>query len=262
MIQGIARAVVVTGAGAGIGRASAVKFAAQGDRVIVSDIRSAGGQETVAMIHDYGGEAQFVQTDVGDRSQVQSLINSALHAYGRLDVMCNNAGMYFAKPFFDTTPEEYEQVVRVDQHGTYYGLYYAARAMKTLGIRGTIINMTSCMGFLAGKRQLPYVAAKGAVRLMTQSAAVELGPYGIRVVAVAPGVVDTPMVRDALAAVGRDISAIANDVSTHVRGRLLSAEEIGDVVVFLASPAANAINGSCVLAEDGMTSFVSPRLTE
>jgi len=256
------KVMIVTGGGAGIGRSAALCAAAAGARVVVSDLREETGRETVSLIERAGGDALFVRADVGERGDVEALVERAVSWGGRLDVMCNNAGMFFAKPFFDTTPEEYEKVVRVDQHGVYYGLFYAARAMRNAGTAGVIINVTSCLGFLAGKRQLPYVAAKGAVRLMTQSAAVELGPHGIRVVGVAPGVIDTPMVRDALAAAGKDITMLHGNVATHVRGELLQADDVGNVIVFLASPLANGINGSTVLVEDGMTSFVAPRLEE
>jgi glucose 1-dehydrogenase len=256
------KVAIVTGSGGGIGRSAALKLAAAGVRVVVSDIRPDIGEETATLIREAGGDALFVSCDVGERTQVAALVDAAVAWGGTLDIMCNNAGMFFAKPFFETTPEEYEKVIRIDQNGCYYGLFYAAQAMRAAGRGGVIVNVTSCLGFLAGKRQLPYVTAKGAVRLMTQSAAVELGPHGIRVVGVAPGVIDTPMVRDALAAVGRDIADLVGRVDTHVRGQLLDADAVGNVICFLASPLANGINGSTVMVEDGMTSFVAPRLTD
>ncbi len=256
------KVAIVTGAGGGIGRSAAIKLAEAGAHVVVSDIRVDIGEETVSQIVAAGGDANFIACDVGERDQVEALVAEAVAWRGRLDIMVNNAGMFFAKPFFETTPEEYEKVIRIDQNGCFYGLYYAARAMRDHGKGGVIVNVTSCLGFLAGKRQLPYVTAKGAVRLMTQSAAVELGPYGIRVVGVAPGVIDTPMVRDALTAMGKDIADLAGRVDTHVRGQLLHADDVGNVIRFLASPAANGINGSCVMVEDGMTSFVAPRLLD
>lgn len=244
------KVAVLTGAASGIGRATALKFAAQGAQVVVADINEVGGEETVAQVRAAGGEAVFVRTDVAEFAQVEAAVNAAVEQYGRLDVMFNNAGTGVFKPLLDHEPEDYDRVVKVNQYGVYYGILAAGRKMRDLGNGGVIINTASVFGVLASYGVIGYHAAKGAVKMMTQAAALELAPLNIRVVAIAPGGVDTPIIQGY-----KDAGLDAVLARGQMRGKLLMPEQIADVVVLLASDAADAINGSMVMVDDGYAEF-------
>lgn len=249
-MQAEERVAVLTGAASGIGRATALKFAAQGTRVVVADINEAGGGETVERILAGGGDAIFVRTNVAEFAQVEAAVKTAVEHYGRLDVMFNNAGTGVFKPLLDHEPQDYDRVVKVNQYGVYYGILAAGREMRDQGHGGVIINTASVFGVLASFGVIGYHASKGAVKMMTQAAALELAPYNIRVLAIAPGGVDTPIIQGY-----KDAGFDAALARGQMRGKLLTPEQIADVVVLLASDAAYAINGSMVMVDDGNAEF-------
>lgn len=244
------RVAVITGAGSGIGRAAALLCAQEGARVVVAEIDAPGGAETVAQVQESGGEALFVQTDVGEFPQVAAAVARAVETWGRLDIMVNNAGIGFFKPLLEHTPEEYDRVIKINQYGVYYGILAAARAMRDRSAPGVIINVASVFAYLADPGVISYHAAKAAVTMMTSAAALELAPLGIRVVGVAPGVVDTPIIQGY-----RDAGVIDRMARRQMRRRLLQPEQIARVIVFLASDEADAVNGSTVLVDDGYAAF-------
>ncbi len=249
-MQETERVAVLTGAASGIGRATALKFAAQGVRVVVADFNVAGGEETVERVRAAGGDGIFVRTDVSEFAQVETAVKTAVERFGRLDVMFNNAGTGVFKPLLDHEPEDYDRVVKVNQYGVYYGILAAGRAMRDLGRGGVIINTASVFGVLASYGVIGYHASKGAVRMMTQAAALELAPFNIRVVAIAPGGVDTPIIQGY-----KDAGLHAALARGQMRGKLLTLEQIADVVALLASDGADAINGSLVMVDDGYAEF-------
>ena len=244
------KVAVVTGAGSGIGRAAAVKLAREGAKVVAADVNEEGGKETVALVRSAGGEASFQRTDVSKFTEVEALVNLAVEEYGGLDVMFNNAGIGVFKPLLEHEPEDFDKVVRVNQYGVYYGILAAARKMSELGTQGVIINTASVFSFMGTPGVIGYHAAKGAVKMMTQAAALELAPYGIRVVAVAPGGVNTPIIQGY-----KDMGLAERMANQHMRKKLQEPEEIADVVALLASGEARAINGSVVMADDGWAEF-------
>lgn len=164
--------------------------------------------------------------------------------------MFNNAGTGVNKPLLQHEPEDYDKVVKVNQYGVYYGILAAGRKMQQIGSKGVIINTASVYAYVGTPGVIGYHAAKGAVRIMTQAAALELAPYGIRVVGVAPGGVDTQMLQGYKDAGLEDVMA-----RKHMRRRLLTPEQIANVVAFLASDESDVINGSIVMADDGLVEF-------
>ncbi|WP_438433764.1 SDR family NAD(P)-dependent oxidoreductase [Gorillibacterium sp. sgz500922] len=244
------RVAVITGGASGIGRATAIKFAAKGDRVVVADFNEQDGKETVESIRANGGEALFVKTDVSQYEQVEALIEEAVKAYGRIDVMFNNAGIGRVTPVLDQKLSDYHSVINVNQHGVAYGIIAAGRKMRELGIPGVILNTASVFGFLASPGTFAYHASKGAVIMMTKSAALELSPYGIRVVAVAPGAVDTPIIQGY-----KDKGMIESMKAKVIGNKLTTPEQVADSVYLLSLPEASAINGSVVMADEGYASF-------
>ncbi|OKP82239.1 short-chain dehydrogenase [Paenibacillus helianthi] len=244
------RVAVITGGASGIGRATALKFASKGDRVVVADFNEAGGEKTVEFIKQAGGEAIFVRTDVSKYEEVEALIGQAVAAFGRIDVMFNNAGIGRNTPVLDQNLNDYHSVINVNQHGVAYGIIAAGKKMRELGIKGVIINAASVFGFLASPGTFAYHASKGAVIMMTKSAALELSPYGIRVVAVAPGAVDTPIIQ------GYKDQGLVESMKAKVIGnKLTTPEQVADSVYLLTLDEASAINGSVVMADEGYASF-------
>lgn len=244
------KVAVVTGGGSGIGRATALKLAREGARVVIAEYNEESGNETARMVGEAGGEALFVHTNVADFAEAEAAVERAVLAYGSLDVMFNNAGTGHYAPLLDHDPADYERVVRVNQFGVYYGILAAGRKMRDLGVRGTIVNTASVYSFYATPGVFGYHAAKGAVKIMTQAAALELAPFGIRVVAVAPGAVDTPIIQGY-----KDMGM--NDVlaNAQMRRKIISPEAIANVVALLCTDEADAINGSTVMADDGNAEF-------
>jgi NAD(P)-dependent dehydrogenase (short-subunit alcohol dehydrogenase family) len=248
MLEG--KVLVVTGGGSGIGRATAEKFAHEGAKIIVADVNETGGRETVDLIRKAGGTAHFITTDVGSFPAVEAAVQKAVDEFGRIDVMFNNAGIGRYKPLLEMDPEDYDVVIKVDQYGVFYGILAAGRKMKELGIHGTIINTTSVFAFLGSHGVIGYHAAKGAVKMMTQAAAIELAPYDIRVIAVAPGTVDTPIIQGY-----KDQGLTEHLKQLQMRQKLQTPEEIANVVALLATDGARAINGSVVMVDDGFAEF-------
>lgn len=189
------RVAVITGGASGIGKQTAIKFASKGDQVVVADFNQQLGEETVAQIIKDGGEAIFVKTDVSKYEEVEALVQKTVDTYGRIDVMFNNAGIGRVTPVLDQDLKDYHSVINVNQHGVAHGIIAAGKKMRELGIKGVIINTASVFGFLASPGTFAYHASKGAVIMMTKSAALELSVHGIRVLAVAPGAVDTPIIQ-------------------------------------------------------------------
>jgi NAD(P)-dependent dehydrogenase (short-subunit alcohol dehydrogenase family) len=244
------RVVVITGGASGIGREACLKFAKEGDRVVVADFNEAGGLETVERIQSAGGEAIFVKVDVTKQAEVEALVEKAVEVYGRIDVMFNNAGIGGAGPVLTQDMDLYHRTINVNQHGVAYGIMAAGNKMKELGIQGVIINTASVFGFLASPGTFAYHATKGAVIMMSKSAALELSPHHIRVVAVAPGAVDTPIIQGF-----KDKGMLDSMRAKVIGGELTQPETVANTVYLISLPDAEAINGSVVMADQGYASF-------
>ncbi|SFF00069.1 NAD(P)-dependent dehydrogenase, short-chain alcohol dehydrogenase family [Paenibacillus algorifonticola] len=242
------KVIIITGAGSGIGRATALKLAAEGAIVVSSDYNEATAKETAELIKQAGGQASAIRADVSSVEDVKNMIDKAVETHGTLDGIFNNAGVGDIRSFEDHTPEYFNHVISVDQFGVYLGIYYASKKMKELGVKGIIVNTASIFGYMAAKGSFAYQAAKAAVVMMTKSAALELADAGIRVTAVAPGFIDTPIIKD-----GDDFKNFLAE--QHLSKKLIQPEQIADVVAFLFSEEASAINGQTIPVEDGFLIF-------
>ena len=188
------KVAMVTGAASGIGRSIALLYAREGARVVVSDFNVDGGEETVRMIRAAGGEAMFVQTDVTDPGACEALVNKAVDTYGRLDVACNNAGIGGDQaPAGDYAIDAWRRVIDVNLSGVFYCMKFQIAAMLKTG-GGAIVNMASILGQVGFANSVAYVAAKHGVVGMTKTAGIEYSARGIRVNAVGPAFIRTPMI--------------------------------------------------------------------
>ena len=243
------KVALVTGAGSGIGRATALVFAREGAKVVVSDIVVEGGQETVQQIEAAGGEAIFVKADVSQAADVEALITQTVETYGRLDCAFNNAGIEGGmKLTIDCTKEEFDRTIAVNLTGVWLCMKYEIQQMLSQG-GGAIVNTASAAG-LVGFPGLPdYVASKHGVVGLTKTAALEYAKSGIRVNAVCPGVIQTPMVeRGAQLSPGFDELAL----SMEPVGRFGQPAEVGEAVVWLCSDAASFVTGHPMAVDGGL----------
>lgn len=243
---------LVTGAGNGIGRATALAFAANGLKVIVSDIDIPGGEETVAQIKAAGGEASFVQCNVAREEEVKALIARTVATYGRLDYAFNNAGIDIEKGrLADSSEAEFDAIMDVNVKGVWLCMKHQIPLMLAQG-GGSIVNTASVAGLIAAPKMGIYSASKHAVIGMTKSAAVEYGKKNIRVNAVCPAVIDTEMFRRAKEG---DPKKAELAVLMHPVGRIGKAEEIAAAVLYLSSDLAGFTTGVALPVDGGLTAI-------
>jgi NAD(P)-dependent dehydrogenase (short-subunit alcohol dehydrogenase family) len=247
------KVALVTGAGSGIGRASALAFARSGARVVVADVDADGGAETVRQIESAGaGEARFVQADVTNELHVEALIAECIQAFGRLDFAHNNAGIG-APPaaLHETDRTSFERVLSVNLLGVWLCLKHEARVMLERG-GGAIVNTASLAGLIGFPMNVAYSASKHAVIGITRTAALEYAQAGIRVNAVCPAFVRTPMV-DGLVAAGGPRMSLERLATMQPMGRLGTPEEVAEAVIWLCSDAAALITGIALPIDGGTT---------
>ncbi|HEU4327780.1 MAG TPA: SDR family NAD(P)-dependent oxidoreductase [Roseiflexaceae bacterium] len=240
------KVALITGAGSGIGRATALALAAEGAHVIVAELNAASAEETVALVCGRDGAARFVRCDVTDEGSLAAAVQSALDTEGQLDVMVNNAGIaHQPAPLINADAADWDRVFAVNLRGVFLGIKHAARAMIAGGRGGSIVNIASVAGTGASPMLGAYGATKAGVVQLTQTAALELARAGVRVNAVCPGWTETPILGQA---------ERASLVAQVPAGRIGQPEEIAQMVVYLASDAATFVTGSAMRIDGGMRS--------
>ena len=242
------KVAIVTGAAGGIGRASSLAFAAKGAHVLVADIDDDHGYETVSLITSAGGSAQFVRTDVSQSTDVVAMVETALRDHGRLDFAYNNAGVAGANlPIAELPEAEWDRVMSVMLRGVFLCMKYEIPPMLSAG-RGAIVNTASGAGLVGYANQSAYVSSKHGVLGLTKSGALEYGARGVRINAVCPGTVWSPMVDTAVAAFP-DLQGQLE--AMHPIGRLGTANEIAAAVVWLCSDDASFVLGHALSVDGG-----------
>ena len=244
------KVALVTGAGSGIGRATALAFAREGAKVVVADVTVEGGEETVAQVKKAGGEAIFVNTDVSKAVEVEALVAKAVATYGRLDCAHNNAGIAGnAKTVVDDTEDNWDRILAINLKGVWLCMKYEIAHMLKQG-GGTIVNTASGAGLIGVRRGGAYVASKHGVVGLTKTAALEYAKAGIRVNCVCPGPIDTPMLQGIG---GSNQVVIERMLAAQPGGRLGKPAEIAEAAVWLCSDAASFVTGLPMPVDGGYT---------
>ncbi|MFD1851533.1 SDR family NAD(P)-dependent oxidoreductase [Oceanobacillus bengalensis] len=247
------KVAIITGAAMGMGEATARLFADAKAKVIIADYNEEKGTEVAESIKANGGEAAFVKVDVSKSADVQAMVKFTVDTYGKLDVAVNNAALTpDDKPAAEFDEDYWDRLMSVDLKGAALCMKYELQQMKKQGNGGSIINISSVSGFRPQPNNIAYVAAKHGVVGMTKVAALENGPENIRVNSVAPGAIDTPMLRGALEQFGYTEEEYAPQLS--LLNRFGQANEIAEATLWLASDASSYVTGTTIHADAGYTS--------
>lgn len=243
------KVALVTGGSSGIGRATSVAFAREGARVVFADIDVNGGDETLRLVKEIGGEGVFVKADVSRAEDVKNIVDTAIKTYDRLDFAHNNAGIdgEFAT-IVANTEQNFDHVIGVNLKSVWLGMKYEIPEMRKRG-GGAIVNTSSVAGLVAFRTMGPYVASKHGVIGLTKTAALEYSNYGIRVNAVCPGAIRTPMI-DAF--INNDAATEAAMSALQPIGRMGGAEEVANLILWLCSDASSFITGASIAIDGGI----------
>ena len=247
------KSTIVTGAGSGIGRAIAQRFAAEGAAVLVADIEEPGGRETVAAIQAAGGKAEFVRTDVAREDDCRAMAAAAERHFGRIDVLINNAAAFVFGKIDEVSRADWDKVLAVNVIGPAQCVKFALPAMRRAG-GGSIVNIASVSGFIAQPAFVPYNTSKGALVNMTRCLAFDLAADKVRVNAICPGEIHTRATDYHIQKLGIDAqTALAKLAAVSPMARLGRPDEIASVALFLASDESSFVTGALLVADGGAT---------
>jgi len=248
------KVAVITGAGSGIGRATALLFSEEGAKVAIVDIDKEMGQQTTDIIRKRGQEALFIPTDITDPSQVKSMVENVTHTYGRIDILVNNAGIYDQGDIVNTDEEKWDRIMNVNVRAAFLCCKYCIPKMiKTGG--GVIINVSSEAGIVAIKNQVAYNVSKAGLISLTKSIAVDFAPQNIRANCVCPGTTETPLVTAALTEQAHPEKIRRELEETRPANRLGKPEEIAYGIVYLASDESPYATGAVLSIDGGYTAW-------
>ena len=243
------KVAIVTGAGSGIGKAVSLLYASEGAKVVVTDLDEKGGNETVSFIKSQGGIALFIKGDTSNPEDQKSMVEMAVKKYGGLHIAFNNAGIGGdIAPTGEYPIDGWDKIISINLSGVFYGLRYQIPAMLTTGEGGSIVNMSSILGTVGSKNVSGYVAAKHGVVGLTKTAALEYADKQIRINAVGPGYINTPLLSNTL-----DEATIKSLAGLHPIGRLGTAEEVAELVLWLSSSKSSFVTGSYYTIDGGYT---------
>jgi glucose 1-dehydrogenase len=243
------KVAIVTGGNTGIGMAIVLALAAEGASIVIDYVANPDATEALEkQLWDLGDKVTAVKADVSSVSELQTLIDAAVTAFGRLDIMVNNAGVETRTSILDTTEAQYDKVLDVNLKSAFFGTQLAAKQMIAQGDGGRIINVTSVHEDWPMPGNTAYCLSKGGMRMLTRTAGVELAPHGVLVVGVGPGAVETPINTSTM----DDPVALQKLDSAIPIGRMAKPEQIGSVVAFLAGPGASYMTATTVFADGGI----------
>ncbi len=247
MVEFTGKVAIVTGAASGIGRTSALFYAREGAKVVVSDVNEEGGQETVRLIQEANGEAFFIKTDVANPADCETLVRRTVEKYDRVDFACNNAGIGGEQnQTAGYSIEGWQKVIAINLSGVFYCMKFEIPEMLKVG-GGAIVNMASILGQVGFAGAPAYVAAKHGIIGLTRSAAIEYAAQGIRINSIGPAFIKTPMI----AALEDNVEVFSGLVALHPIGRLGKPEEVAELVIWLSSNRASFVTGAYYSVDGG-----------
>jgi NAD(P)-dependent dehydrogenase (short-subunit alcohol dehydrogenase family) len=250
------KVAIVTGAGSGIGRATALAFAAEGARVVLVDRDEAAGAASLGLVTAAGGQGHLVVADVSRGADTERIVAEAVRVFGRLDALVNNAAVMVSKAVPELSEEEWDYVLGVNLKGVFLCSKQAILCFRRQGGGGTIVNMASVNSFYAEAGIAAYCAAKGGVQQLTRAMAIDHSGEGIRINCICPGWIDTPMNAGFFA----DPAARAFADKLHAIGRIGQPAEIASVAAFLVSDAAAFVTGASIVADGGFSAGLSSQI--
>jgi meso-butanediol dehydrogenase / (S,S)-butanediol dehydrogenase / diacetyl reductase len=246
------KSALITGAGSGIGRAMAVLFAQEGANIFAADLDEGSARETADMVEQAGGQATWCRVDVSRGDDVQGMVGQVLKRFGRVDILCNNAGVGSTQTVVDTPDEVWDQVMAVNARGAFLGCKHTIPHMIAAG-GGAIVNTASVAGIVGLRNRAAYCAAKGAIVSLTRAVAIDHVSQNIRCNCVCPGTVDSPWVQRLLNSASDPAAERAALVARQPMGRLGLPEEVAHAALYLVSDHAAFVTGTALVIDGGLT---------